>query len=76
MSPLAARFAGPIDSGRAGANSDSVAGEVSGDGPNGTIDGTMCRSIPQLLQKFAWLRLVAWQRRQRSDNLTPHTSQK
>jgi hypothetical protein len=76
MSSFAARFAGPMDSGRAGANSDSVAGEVSGDGPNGTIDGTMCRTIPQLLQKFAWLRLVARQRGQCNDNLMPHTSQK
>jgi hypothetical protein len=82
MRSFAAWFAGTIDSAEAGADSDSVAGELSGDGPNGTMDGAACvrrtssRPIPQLRQKFACLRLNAWQRGHCIGNLTPHTSQK
>src|SRR5262245_49777160 len=61
---------------------DSGGGGLSGDCPNDPTDGvayvpgTSDRRIPQCLQKFAWLRLIAEQRGHCMGNLTPQTSQK
>jgi hypothetical protein len=82
MPSFAASLGGAGGGEGAGAESDAVAAELSGDDPKATIDGSTDgrlasrRPLPQWLQKFAWTRLIAWQRGHCLGNLTPQTSQK
>jgi len=82
MRSFGACFAGKNGSGLAGADTDSVADTLAGDGSSGAMGGASSvrraspRPTPQLLQKFASSRLIAWQRGHSIANLTPHVSQK
>src|SRR5262244_1719631 len=82
MLSFAAGFAANKSPVGARAETDSGADGLSGDCPTDPTDGvayvpcTSDKRIPQCLQKFAWLRLVAEQRGHCMGSLTPQTSQK